>query len=191
MPGQISGFSVAYTAVGGILLWSGIKGDTISATLKSVLAGQVPSAGTETIGTPELSVSSNPQSTAASGSSTSPISTNAGTSATAAANQAIAKLLALQYGWSTGTQWDALVQLWQGESSWSNTAQNSASGAFGIPQALPYSKMPKAAWPVSAGGSSSATVQATAQITWGLAYIKSEYGTPSAALAYDTSHGGY
>ena len=188
MPGTISGLSVSYAAIGGILLWSGIKGNTISDTLKTVLSGQVPAQGNETIGTPEVSISSGSSLPA---DATSPISTNTGTTASAASNQAIAKLLAAPYGWSTGAEWTALVNLWNHESSWSNTAQNSSSGAFGIPQALPYSKMPKAAWPVSAGGSSVASVQASAQISWGLSYIKSEYGSPVAAWNFDSTHAGY
>ena len=56
-------------------------------------------------------------------------------------------------------------------------ADNPSSGAYGIPQALPFTKMPKAAWPASAGGSSNPR----AQIGWMIDYIASVYGNPISA----------
>ena len=58
MAGTVSGWTVGYTAVGGVLLWSGLKGTSISATVRSILAGQAPSGDTETIGTPTVSETS-------------------------------------------------------------------------------------------------------------------------------------
>ena len=49
MPGRINGFSLAYTVAGGIVLWSGIKGGSISQTFKSLLSGTRPTANTEQI----------------------------------------------------------------------------------------------------------------------------------------------
>jgi transglycosylase-like protein with SLT domain len=108
-------------------------------------------------------------------------------SSTAARNQQIGKMLAASYGWSQGTEWDDLVRLWDQESGWSNTADNPQSGAYGIPQALPYTKMPKAAWPPSAGGSADPTTQ----ISWGLSYIKGRYGSASAAWAHEVANNWY
>lgn len=51
MPGRINGFSLAYTAIGGVVLWSGIKGTTLSSTFKGLFSGQAPTGDTETIGT--------------------------------------------------------------------------------------------------------------------------------------------
>jgi hypothetical protein len=82
MPGTINGFSVAYTAVGGILLWSGIKGTTISAAVHSILSGQAPSGDTQVIGTPVLSESS-----------ASPAASTATAPATASESSWIASLL--------------------------------------------------------------------------------------------------
>lgn len=107
--------------------------------------------------------------------------------ASAAKNQQIGKMLAASYGWSTGTEWDDLVRLWDQESGWSNTAENPTSHAYGIPQALPYTKMPKPAWPPSAGGSA----DPTSQISWGLSYIRSTYGSPSAAWAHEQADNWY
>jgi hypothetical protein len=92
------------------------------------------------------------------------------------ANVNTGKLLAATYGWQPGSvDWPYLETGWQEESGWSNIAQNGASGAYGIPQAYPYTKMPQAAWPPSAGG----RADPTTQIQWGLSYIKSRYGSPS------------
>lgn len=79
------------------------------------------------------------------------------------------------FGWGSG-QWDALHKLWQRESNWNHRARNPSSGAYGIPQSLPASKMASA-------GSDWLTNYRT-QINWGLPYIKGRYGTPGAAWAF-------
>ncbi|MCI1207140.1 MAG: hypothetical protein LKF98_02550 [Microbacteriaceae bacterium] len=91
-----------------------------------------------------------------------------------AAAQAVGMSLAAARGWS-GAQWNALRTLWNGESGWRWNATNSSSRAYGIPQALPASKM-------SSVGSDWKTNVST-QITWGLNYIASAYGNPVNALA--------
>ncbi len=115
---------------------------------------------------------------------------------TPAANQNTGKLLAAPYGWSSGPQWDALVKLWNRESGWSNTADTRKTGldppnatvfAYGIAQARPYNKYPKAGWPPDKGGQANPN----AQIAWGLAYIKSTYQTPEGAWAHEESAGWY
>ncbi len=88
--------------------------------------------------------------------------------------QALGRTMAAGYGW-TGGQWGALRSLWQGESGWNPKALNRQSGAFGIPQALPASKMASA-------GADWRTDAAT-QIKWGLRYIHQRYGTPAAAYS--------
>lgn len=186
MPGpRINGFTVAYTAVGGLVLWSGIAGTSVSAAVKGALAGQSPSQlpQTEPITTDAAAASGTAAATAAGGATAAAGDTGAST-ASAAANQAIAKVLAAPYGWSTGTEWTDLVSLWNQESGWNNTADNPSSGAYGIVQALPPTKLPAAAQ--ASGGSS-----ASAQISWGLAYIKATYGSPSAAWAHEVSEGYY
>ena len=70
-------------------------------------------------------------------------------------------------------QWACLVNLWNRESGWRTTAGNVSSGAYGIPQSLPASKM-------SAFGADYLT-SAQTQIAWGLNYIKGRYGTPCGA----------
>ncbi|MEV7394351.1 phage tail tape measure protein [Streptomyces sp. NPDC091215] len=85
------------------------------------------------------------------------------------ANQKIGQTLAAARGWS-GPQWAALKNLWNGESGWNERALNKSSGAYGIPQALPASKMASAGgdWKTNAG----------TQIKWGLGYIADRYGNP-------------
>jgi hypothetical protein len=79
-------------------------------------------------------------------------------------------------------QYSCLVSLWNRESHWRVNAEN-PDGAYGIPQALPGSKMASAGpdWQTNA----------TTQITWGLGYITSRYGTPCGAWAHSQSTGWY
>ncbi len=86
--------------------------------------------------------------------------------------KAIAWELLLERGWDTA-QYDCLVALWQRESHWNHFAMNPTSGAYGIPQALPGTKMASA-------GDDWATNPRT-QIVWGLGYIAARYGTPCGA----------
>ncbi|GLI28677.1 hypothetical protein ARHIZOSPH14_29190 [Agromyces rhizosphaerae] len=85
-------------------------------------------------------------------------------------------------GWSTG-EFDCLVALWNKESGWRVNAMNPYSGAYGIPQALPGSKMATA-------GADWQTNAAT-QIEWGLGYIAGRYGTPCGAWSHSQSVGWY
>lgn len=86
------------------------------------------------------------------------------------------------YGWS-GSQFSCLLTLWNIESGWRWNAYNAASGAYGIPQSLPGSKM------ASAGGDW--TISSATQIEWGLGYIRDRYGSPCSALGFETSHNPY
>lgn len=95
---------------------------------------------------------------------------------------AIALNMVTARGWSTA-QYDCLVALWNKESRWNVYAHNRSSGAYGIPQALPGSKMASA-------GADWATNPAT-QITWGLGYIAARYGDPCGAWAHSQRVGWY
>ncbi|WP_426594458.1 ubiquitin-like domain-containing protein [Cellulomonas sp. McL0617] len=96
--------------------------------------------------------------------------------------QEIAKGMVAARGWGDD-QFACLVSLWNAESGWRVNAGNQSSGAYGIPQALPGSKMASA-------GADWQTNPAT-QITWGLGYIAGRYGTPCAAYAKHQSSGWY
>jgi acid stress-induced BolA-like protein IbaG/YrbA len=80
-------------------------------------------------------------------------------------------------------QFPCLDKLFAKESGWSYKASNSSTGAYGIPQALPGSKM-------SSAGSDWKTNPAT-QIKWGLSYIKGRYGKPCTAWAHSQDTGWY
>jgi membrane protein involved in colicin uptake len=86
--------------------------------------------------------------------------------------RAAARALLGDYGFSD-SQWGCLDNLFEGESGWRYTATNSSSGAYGIPQSLPGSKMGTVAddW----------RTNPVTQIKWGLKYIRSSYGTPCGA----------
>ena len=96
--------------------------------------------------------------------------------------QAIAYQMLQQRGMGDD-QYSCLVSLWNKESHWNVYAHNSSSGAYGIPQALPGSKMASA-------GADWQTNPAT-QITWGLGYITGRYGTPCGAWGHSQSSGWY
>ncbi|WP_308466478.1 aggregation-promoting factor C-terminal-like domain-containing protein [Rathayibacter soli] len=91
-------------------------------------------------------------------------------------------LAASTYGWGDD-QFQCLSNLWQKESGWSYTASNGSSGAAGIPQALPGSKM------ATAGADWASN--ATTQIKWGLDYIARGYGTPCSAWSHSQSMNWY
>ncbi|WP_245852457.1 ubiquitin-like domain-containing protein [Isoptericola jiangsuensis] len=96
--------------------------------------------------------------------------------------KAIARTMAAERGWGDG-EFVCLDKLWTKESNWRWNAENASSGAYGIPQALPGSKMASA-------GSDWQTNPAT-QIAWGLDYIAGRYGTPCAAWNHSMSVGWY
>jgi hypothetical protein len=96
--------------------------------------------------------------------------------------QSIAYQMLPSFGFSQSTQWGCLLDLWNRESGWITDAEN-PSGAYGIPQALPASKMASA-------GSDYLTNPAT-QIKWGLGYITQIYGTPCAAWNFELANNYY
>lgn len=84
------------------------------------------------------------------------------------------------YGWSE-YDFQCLVNLWNRESGWNPSAKNKSSGAYGIPQSLPASKM------ASEGDINDPQVQ----IRWGLKYIKNRYGSPANAWSHSQQKGWY
>lgn len=94
----------------------------------------------------------------------------------------IARALLGQFGFSSD-QFGCLDSLWTRESNWTWNADNPSSSAYGIPQALPGSKM-------SSAGTDWETNPAT-QIKWGLGYIQDRYGSPCGAWGHSQSNGWY
>ena len=93
----------------------------------------------------------------------------------------IARVLVARHGWSEA-QFGCLDRLWTRESDWRVSAEN-ASGAYGIPQALPASKM-------ASMGADWRTNPIT-QIRWGLGYIADAYGSPCTALEHSYRYNYY
>jgi hypothetical protein len=94
----------------------------------------------------------------------------------------VAQAMLHTYGWGA-SQFSCLDRLWTRESMWSLTATNPSSGAYGIPQALPGSKM--------ASVGSDWRHNPLTQIRWGLDYIHARYGTPCAAWGHSEASGWY
>ena len=96
--------------------------------------------------------------------------------------RALAKSMVADRGWD-GEQFACLDKLWKKESGWRVTAANSSSGAYGIPQAYPGTKMGSVAadW----------RTNAKTQITWGLKYISGRFGTPCGAWNHSQARGWY
>ncbi|HEY2640833.1 MAG TPA: hypothetical protein VGI66_13245, partial [Streptosporangiaceae bacterium] len=94
----------------------------------------------------------------------------------------VARRLLHRFHWRQ-RQFRYLNLLWSRESSWNIHAFNAYSGAYGIPQAVPGSKMASAGprWQSSA----------RTQILWGLRYIKQRYGSPEGAWNHERSTGWY
>ena len=91
-----------------------------------------------------------------------------------AENKEAGRKLNAARGWDAC--WPALLTLWEHESNWNERADNPWSDAYGIPQALPGSKMSSAGpgWETNA----------TTQMLWGLSYIKARYKDPCGAWSF-------
>lgn len=165
-----TGIMIATALGGGLLLWSGISNKGVLTSARDLLQGNKPVAGA----TQSFSVNLGSLGGSGAAATTTAATGAAQLSPSASAAKANAKLQAAARGW-TGQKWDDLVTLWMGESGFRWNATNPGSGAYGIPQALPASKM------ASAGADWK--TNATTQIKWGLDYIEQTYGDPSKALA--------
>ncbi len=96
--------------------------------------------------------------------------------------KAVARAMLPEFGFGSD-QFGCLESLWEKESGWDPRAANPSSGAYGIPQSLPGSKMASA-------GSDWQSNPAT-QIRWGLGYIADRYGSPCGAWSQSQASGWY
>lgn len=92
------------------------------------------------------------------------------------------QIMKTTYNWGAD-QFKCYDNIIMRESLWKVTADNPTSSAYGIPQALPGSKM-------ASEGADWRTNPAT-QIKWGLKYVKDRYGTPCGAWGFKSSNGWY
>ena len=93
-----------------------------------------------------------------------------------------ARLQMSKFNWGE-TQYKCLDDLWNRESNWNHYADNPKSSAYGIPQALPGSKM-------ASEGQDWETNYRT-QIRWGLRYILKRFENPCNALEFHDKNGYY
>lgn len=97
-------------------------------------------------------------------------------------NRQIGCALLLDAGFDL-SEMPCLDKLWTKESRWNHRASNSRTGAYGIPQALPGSKM--------ASVGDDWKVNPATQIKWGLGYVESRYDTPCGAWTFFQNKGYY
>jgi hypothetical protein len=183
MAAKINGFSLAYTATGAVVLWSGIKGWTISETFRSLLSGKTPVSNAEPI-----SITSVEQGAAVQG------DLNTGTSvpgvtagippgvASTSGMQALQKAAAA-HGWGSGAEWNALVYVEMREAGFSLTATNPTSGAYGMAQ---FINGPSEYYQYG-GNPDTYDGQATAMCN----YIEERYGDPIAAANHERTYNWY
>lgn len=99
-------------------------------------------------------------------------------------NKLIAREMMMErHRWASAGQFRCLERLWAHESGWNERAHNGSSGAHGIPQALPGSKMGSA----GPGWQNNPRTQ----IRWGLRYIRYRYGSPCGAWGHFQATGWY
>lgn len=167
--------------------------------VKNVLQGKGPLPTAKPATTAEATLTADIQSfqggQAPAGTSTSTTTNVSGTP------QNIAKLLLSKFGWGLD-QMPPLIKLWTQESGWNPKARNPSSGAFGIAQALGHGQAGTAApdgtneYGAQYGLTVQQAQQANAgsarwQIQWGLGYVKSTYGSPSAAWSHEVANNWY
>lgn len=194
----VKGVYLLVGGIGGLFLWSAIKGKKVTDVFRQSIAGGDPRSASDL---PPLSTYKFTPGTFNSpgpGGFNPPPGVIPGQKGSRTGNQALARLMAgsMHPSWVTGQQWSDWVSLWDQESRWSQYADtrktgldspNSPDFAYGIPQARPYSKMPMQAWPKDKGGVS----DLVAQISWGITYISTRYGNPSNAWKHEQQFNWY
>lgn len=191
----ISGIGLAYAVSGGVLLWSGLKGETVAQTIKELARGQQPT-GTNT---QEITLASAPSTAAGGGGGGGnyPTPTGAGSAYGVGALKSAAK----PYGWDKGQQWASLNYVEMREAGYNSHAKNPASGALGLAQALGHGQGAATAGTLGNeyGGYGLTDAQAKQansgnaywQAVWMVNYIKDVYGTPAAAAAHESANNWY
>jgi resuscitation-promoting factor RpfB len=191
----ISGIGLAYATAGGVLLWSGIKGETVAQTVGELARGKQPTgADTEAV-----TIASAPSSASSAGGGGGSFATPIGSGSSAAGMSAL-KQAANPYGWDTGAQWTKLVYVEMREAGFNPHARNPTSGALGLAQALGHGNANTAGTLGNEyGGYGLTDAQAKLansgnaywQAVWMVNYIKATYGTPEAAAAHEAADNWY
>lgn len=168
-----SPMALAAVFAGALFLWSGVKGTSITGSLRSVLSGSGPT----TTQTNAIQTAADVSSSGSSGGGP-----GAPLSGASGSNEAIMKQTAAQFGW-TGSEWSALYNVEMREAGFNLTAQNPSSGAYGMAQFING----PSEYAQYGGNSTTASGQAFAMCE----YIRQRYGRPSVAWAHEQSYGWY
>jgi hypothetical protein len=176
----MSGLAVLILSAAVWIIYCGASSFKPVATARALIGS--PSSAAAIIDGAKAAVTDTPSVRVSSGGSFDPTPTATPTGTGVSMYQAYAMSQMSAHLWSSN-QMQYLIKLWDRESSWNPTATNPSSGAYGIPQALPASKMATA-------GADYKTNYKT-QIRWGLSYIASRYSTPEAAWNHEVSQGWY
>ena len=191
-----SGVAVAATGIAvssGILMKSEGPGNAASAALASANLGAPASGGLDAadaarLGDRRATASRSDRRTTVDAVKASALNQDSGGQVTETEDltdqdpRTIARAMLPDFGFGSD-QFSCLDSLYVSESDWNVHADNPSSSAYGIPQALPGSKM--------ATAGSDWENNAATQIRWGLGYIKSSYGTPCSAWSFKQGHNWY
>src|SRR5580692_6900806 len=160
---------------------SGQQGLKLAAERQQVILQDVATQSFNVTSAPKISTAPPPVSTVNQGTGGGAPVVASGPPPNPSSAQGIAYSLLPSFGFST-SQFGCLNNIWTRESGWRYNAEN-ASGAYGIPQALPGDKMASAGpdW----------QTDPTTQIKWGIGYIQGRYGDPCSAWAFWEGHGWY
>ena len=178
-----TGLAVAATAVGVVLVWSGIENEGIFATIDDVIHGNAPTAGASAvaIGSTTSTGSSGTGAVSAADVLNGNVTAQGGepSEAQLEANQALGQQMAAAYGWGSGSEWVAFNNIVMAESGWNADAKNPDSTAVGIAQ------------DINGWSSDYQEGNAPQEIAWMLQYIQQRYGNPINAWAFHLAHGWY
>lgn len=178
----ISGIGIAVLFAGGILVWSGVRGYSVSHVFRDLIAGKKP-----TQARPDYPVSiggvfgsflpgGSGSGSSGSGSVT---STGGSVSGTNAENKKLGFKMASAFGWGSKEELIALNNIVMAESGWSDTIVNPGGTASGIAQNI------------RGFGPGYESGNAPQQIAWMLRYIRTQYGDPIKAWNFHLAHGWY
>lgn len=175
MATSATGKAIGVTAVGVLLVYSGIQNVGVLAALDDLIHGNAPTAGPNTI-----NVSDSTSGGTGSVESASDVTAVGGNpSGSYAQYQALGKSMAASYGWGSGAEWTALNNIVMAESGWNPYAANPTSDARGIAQNI------------NGWSSNYQEGNAPQQIAWLLQYIQQRYGDPIKAWSFHLANGWY
>lgn len=174
MAASATGKAIGVTAVGVLLVYSGIQNVGILASIDDLIHGNAPKAGPSALNASDTT-------TGDSGTVNASAVTASGGNASGsnAQYQALGKSMAASYGWGSGAEWTALNNIVMTESGWNPYIVNPHSTASGIAQNI------------NGWSSDYQKGNAPQQIAWLLQYIQERYGDPIKAWAFHLAHGWY